>query len=175
MKKRSILLFISLFALFSAQAQKLMNSTLGAGGATKYIDGRYYSHVVSQTSIQGTFVQNGITVRQGFKQPLINTMFKTMPMSNLVSIPKDESEILFNAFPNPFLDKLTITFSSASTFSTELFLYDIQGVVLFEKVYPPLTNEIQLSDFNNMRPGKYIIRLTHNNKSTSISVIKEGL
>jgi hypothetical protein len=174
MKKRSIFLLISLFAIFSAQAQQLMNSTLGAGGATKYIDGRYYSHVLSQTSVQGTFVQNGITVRQGFKQPLINTMFKTMPMSNLGSLPKEET-ILFNAFPNPFLDKLTITFSSISNLSTELFLYDIQGNILFEKVYPPLTNEIQLTDFNNMRPGKYIIRLTHNLKPTSISVIKEGI
>lgn len=173
MKKRSILILISLFAIFSAQAQKVMNSTLGAGGATKYIDGRYYSHVIGQTSIQGTFVQNGITIRQGFKQSLINTMFKTMPMSNLVSLPKDESTILFNAFPNPFLDKLTISFSSISNLSTELFLYDIQGSVLFEKVYPPLTSEIQLTDFTYLRPGKYIIRLIHNNKPTSISVIKE--
>ena len=175
MKKQIILLLISLFAIFSAQAQKLMNSTLSAGGATKYIDGRYYSHVISQTSVHGTFVQNGITVRQGFKQPLINTMFKTMPMSNLVSIPKDEAEISFNAFPNPFLDKLTITFSSVSNFSTELYLYDIQGNVLYEKVYPPLTSEILLTDFTYLRPGKYIIRLNHNNKPTTISVIKEGI
>ena len=175
MKKQSILLLISLFAIFSAQAQKLMNSTLSAGGATKFIDGRYYSHVISQTSIQGTFVQNGITVRQGFKQPLINTLFKTMPMSNLVSLPKDESTISFNVFPNPFLDNLTITFSSTSSLSTELYLYDIQGNVLFEKVYPPLTNEIQLTDFTYLRPGKYIIRLNHKNKPTTISVIKEGI
>lgn len=161
--------------IFSTQAQRLMNSTLGAGGATKYIDGRYYSHVISQTSVQGTFVQNGLTVRQGFKQPLINTMFKTMPTSNLVFLPKEESTILFKAFPNPFLDKLTITFSSLSNLSTELFLYDIQGNVLFEKEYPPLTNEIQLTDFTYIRPGKFIIRLTHNNKSTTISVIKEGI
>jgi hypothetical protein len=174
MKKRSILLLISLMALFSAQAQHLMNSTLSAGGTTKYIDGHYYSHVISQNSIQGTFVQNGITIRQGFKQPLINTLFKTMPTSNLVSLPKEESTILFKAFPNPFLDKLTIVFSSISALPTELFLYDIQGNVLFEKVYPPLTNEIQLTDFTHIRPGKYIIRLSHNHKPTSISVIKEG-
>lgn len=174
-KKRSILLLISLIAVFSAQAQNLMNSTLGAGGTTKYINGHYYSHVIGQTSVQGTFVQNGMTVRQGFKQPLINTKFKTNPMANLNSLPKDESMILFKAFPNPFLDKLTITFSSISTLSTELYLYDTQGNVLFEKVYPPLTNEIQLTDFNNMRPGKYIIRLNQNNKPLTISLVKEGI
>jgi hypothetical protein len=80
---------------------------------------------------------------------------------------------LFNAFPNPFLDKLTISFSSISNLSTELFLYDVQGSVLFEKVYPPLTSEILLTDFTYIRPGKYIIRLMHNNKPTTISVIKE--
>jgi len=175
MKKRSLLIFISLFAIFSAQAQHLMNSTLGAGGATKYVEGRYYSHIIAQNSVQGTFVQNGITVRQGFKQPLINTLFKTMPMSNLVSLPKEESTISFKAFPNPFLDRLTITFSSISSLFTELYLYDIQGNVLFEKVYPPHTNEIQLTDFTYIRPGKYILRLIHNNKPTTISVIKEGI
>jgi hypothetical protein len=175
MKKLNILLLISLMAIFSAQAQHLMNSTLSAGGTTKYIDGRYYSHVLGQTSVQGTFVQNGMTVRQGFKQPLINTLFKTMPMSNLVSLPKEETTIVFKAFPNPFLDKLTIVFSSISALPTELNVVDIQGNVLFEKVYPPMTNEIQLTDFNHMRPGKYIIRLSHNHKPTSISVIKEGI
>ena len=173
MKKRSILLLISLITIFSAQAQHLMNSTLSAGGATKYIDGRYYSHVLSQTSVQGTFVQNGMTVRQGFKQPLINTLFKTMPISNLVILPKEEVTILFNAFPNPFLDKLTIVFSSISALPTELNLVDIQGNVLFEKIYPPMTKEIQLSDFINIRPGNYIIRLNQNNKPTTLSMIKE--
>ena len=171
MKKRSIILFISLIAAFSAQAQRLMNSTLSAGGATKYVDGRYYSHVISQTSIQGTFTQNGITVRQGFKQPLINSMFKTV--ANSVSLPKEESAISFKAFPNPFSNYLTITFSSTSTLPTELLLYDIQGNVLFKKIYPPMTNEIQLSDFINIRPGNYIIRLNQNNKPTTLSMIKE--
>lgn len=175
MKKRSILLFICLIAIFSTQAQRLMNSTLSAGGTTKYINGSYYSHVISQSSVQGTFVQNGLTVRQGFKQPLINTMFKTMPTSNLAFLPKEELTILYNVFPNPFLEKLTISFSSLSSLPTELFLHDIQGKVLFEKEYPPLTNEIELTDFVNMRPGKYIVRINHNNKSTTISVIKEGI
>lgn len=173
MKKQSILIFISLIAIFSTQAQHLMSSTISAGGTTKYLDGRYYSHVISQSSIQGTFTLNGMTIRQGFKQPLINSMFKSS--SNLISLPKDETTISFNAFPNPFLDKLTIAFSSTSTLPTELFLYDIQGIILFKKVYPPMTNEIQLSDFTYMRPGHYILRLTYNNKPKTISIIKEGI
>jgi hypothetical protein len=148
-----------------------MNSTIGSGGTTKYIDGRYYSHVISQTSIQGTFSQHGMTVRQGFKQPLINSMFKKS--ANLTTLSNDESTISYKAFPNPFLDRLTITFSSSSTLPTELLLYDIQGIILFKKVYPPMTNEIQLTDFTYLRPGKYILRLIQNNKPQSISVIKE--
>ena len=171
MKKLSLLFIVSLITIFSTQAQTLMSSTIGSGGTTKYIDGRYYSHVISQTSIQGTFSQHGMTVRQGFKQPLINSMFKKSTHSIL--LPSDESTISFKAFPNPFSNYLTIDFSSASTMPTELLLYDIHGIILFKKVYPPMTNEIQLTDFTYLRPGKYILRLTQNNKPKAISVIKE--
>jgi hypothetical protein len=160
-------------AIFSIQAQTLISSTLGAGGTTKYVEGRYYSHVIAQTSIQGTFSQQGITVRQGFKQPWIISMFKKS--SNLNLLPNDESTISINAFPNPFSDRLTITFSSTSTLPTELLLFDIQGIILFKKVYPPMTNEIQLTDFTYMRPGQYILRLYHNNRPKTISIIKEGI
>jgi hypothetical protein len=173
MKKLSLLFIVSLIPIFSTQAQTLMSSTIGSGGTTKYIDGRYYSHVISQTSIQGTFSQHGMTVRQGFKQPLINSMFKKS--TNSISLPNDESMISFNAFPNPFSNYLTIDFSSTSTMPTELLLYDLLGIVLFKKVYPPMTNEIQLTDFTYLRPGKYILRLTQNNKPKTISVIKEEI
>ena len=171
MKKLSILLIISFATIFSTQAQYLMSSTVSAGGTTKYHDGWYYSHVISQSSIQGTFTTNGMTIRQGFKQPLINSMFKKSTHS--ITLPSDESTIYFNAFPNPFSNYLTIDFSSTSTMPTELLLYDIQGIILFKKVYPPMTNEIQLTDFTYLRPGKYILRLTQNNKPKAISVIKE--
>jgi hypothetical protein len=36
-----------------------------------------------------------------------------------------------------------------------------------------MTNEIQLTDFTYLRPGKYILRLNQNNKPKAISVIKE--
>jgi hypothetical protein len=100
-------------------------------------------------------------------------MFKKS--SNLNLLPNDESTISINAFPNPFSDKLTITFSSTSTLPTELLLFDIQGIILFKKVYPPMTNEIQLTDFTYMRPGQYILRLNHNNRPKTISIIKEGI
>jgi len=171
MKKISLLCIVLLIAIFSTKAQHMMSSTISSGGVTKNIDGRYYSHVISQSSIQGTFTTNGMTIRQGFKQPLINSMFKKSTHS--ISLPNDESTISFNAFPNPFSNYLTIDFSSASTMPTELLLYDIQGIILFKKVYPPMTNEIQLTDFTYLRPGKYILRLTQNNKPKAISVIKE--
>jgi hypothetical protein len=173
MKKLSLIFTISLIAISPTQAQHLMSSTLGSGGTTKFVDGRYYSHVISQSSIQGTFSQHGMTVRQGFKQPLINSTRKKSTYSIL--LPKDESTIYFNAFPNPFSNKLTIAFSSRSTVPTDLLLYDMQGIELFKKVYPPMTAEIQLTDFTYLCPGKYIIRISNNNKPITITVIKEGI
>jgi hypothetical protein len=51
------------------KAQSVQSSTISAGGATVQVNGKYYSHVVGQQSVAGTVRQNGITLRQGFKQP----------------------------------------------------------------------------------------------------------
>lgn len=173
MRNSIIILFI--LVCFSTQAQKLINSTLGAGGVSKTIQGRYYAHIIGQMSVAGTSKQNGITVRQGFKQPQVQVMFKTMPASNLVVLPKEEIPISFNAFPNPFVEKLTISFSDYRSLTTDLMIYDLSGSIIYQTVVPAFTKEVELTDFKNFKSGKYIVQLLINNKPTTISIIKEGL
>lgn len=170
---------IALLAACPCCAQRLMNSTLGSTGAKANVGGRYYSHVVGQMSISGTSMKNGIVVRQGFKQPQMQGMNtasnKTLPFASLGSQTPEDNPLNFTAFPNPFVDKLTIGFSDYSANLTELIIYDLLGNVVFQKMYPSLTKEILLTDFKDFRAGKYIIKMLQNGKPSTLSVIKSSL
>jgi len=179
MKKHIFPFLIALLATLPCCAQKLTSSTFGSSGATANVGGRYYSHVVGQMSVSGTSMKNGIVLRQGFKQPQMQGMNtalnKTMPYPNLVSQPTEDNPVNFTAFPNPFVDKLTIGFSDYSANLTELIIYDLLGNVVFQKMYPSLTKEILLTDFKDFRAGKYIIKMLQNGKPSTLSVIKSSL
>ncbi len=179
MKKHIYPFLIAILAACPCCAQKLTSSTFGSSGTTANVGGRYYSHVVGQMSISGTSMKNGIVLRQGFKQPQMQGMAtalnKTMPYPNLVSQPTEDNPVNFTAFPNPFVDKLTIGFSDYSANLTELIIYDLLGNVVFQKMYPSLTKEILLTDFKDFRAGKYIIKMLQNGKPSTLSVIKSSL
>jgi len=179
MKKYIYPFLIALLVTMPGFAQKLSSSTFASNGTTSKIGGRYYSHVVGQMSISGTVMKNGIVLRQGFKQPqmqgMLSSMNKTMPYPNLVTQSTEDSPVNFTAFPNPFLDKLTIGFSDYSTNLTELLIYDLLGNVVYQKMYPALTKEILLTDFKDFRAGKYIIKMLQNGKPSTLSVIKSSL
>ena len=53
-----------------AFSQKVISSSIGAGGATTVVEGKYYSQIIGQQSaVTGTSSSGGVVVRQGFKQP----------------------------------------------------------------------------------------------------------
>ena len=109
-----ILFFVSFSSVF---AQTISSSTIAAGGGTQLVNGKYFSHVIGQSSVvTGTSVQSGLTMRQGFKQP--NLLAKSIQNSGLKIQVAIENPISFTVFPNPFKDKLRISFSAESTMPT---------------------------------------------------------
>ena len=167
---RLLLLFVFVLVGQCAWSQ---NSTISSGGVTKLVNGRYYSHVIGQSSVvTGTTVKSGITIRQGFKQP--NLLARSIQKSGLKVQTAIENPIAYTVFPNPFVDKLRIQFSDKSTSKSYLVIYDIVGSVMWEASYAEGITEINLTDFKNFRPAKYVLHLVQaTGKPFVASIVKE--
>lgn len=174
MKKYIILVVLCLIVCLSSHAQKLMNSTLSGGGSTKQVNGRYISQVVGQMSVAGTFKNGSLTVRQGFKQPGMSFSFRTQPIASTTNVIKDsEINIIFTVYPNPFMNRFTVSFSDVVNVPTQLSLYDMAGNSVFEKVFPNLVKEVEVNNLGYLRAGQYILHITQNGKPTTITLIKD--
>jgi hypothetical protein len=167
---------ICLFSLFFSTnviiAQKVESSTFASGGATTVINGKYYSHVIGQSSVvAGTAIKSGVTMRQGFKQP--NLLARTIQKSGLKIQLAEENPMTYTVFPNPFSDKIKIQFSEISKSPTFIAIYNISGQSIWEKMYPEKIDEINLTDFDNVRLGKYVLHIVYKGKPFVASIIKE--
>ncbi len=168
-----IITSISLFLLMSLEidAQSVQSSTISSGGSTVKLNGKYYSHVVGQQSVAGTVTKNGITVRQGFKQP--NLLLKSIKKSGKEINVAEVNPITYTVFPNPFKDKLTIKMSLKTSLTSYLVIYDLTGNVKLEQTYPADIDEIVLDKFENFRGGKYILHILHKGNPYVTTLIKD--
>ena len=166
-----------IFMLFFASplsllAQGASSSTISAAGVTGLVQGKYYSHVIGQASVvAGTTVRNGVTVRQGFKQP--NLLARSIQKSGLKIQVAEENPISYQVFPNPFVDQLTIKFSEQSTMPTFLAMYSITGQLVWESTYPANISEVKLFDFKQVKTGKYILHVLYKGKPYMEGIVKE--
>ena len=167
---------ICLFSLFFSTnviiAQKVESSTFSSGGSTTVINGKYYSHVIGQSSVvAGTATKSGVTMRQGFKQPSL--LARTIQHSGLKIQVAEENPMTYTVFPNPFSDKIKIQFSEISKSPTFIAIYNISGQSIWEKMYPEKIDEVNLTDFENVRIGKYILHIVYKGKPFIASIVKE--
>jgi len=153
-------------------AQTVESSTIASGGSTTVINGKYYSHVIGQSSVvAGTATKSGVTMRQGFKQP--NLLARTIQHSGLKIQVSEENPMTYTVFPNPFSDKIKIKFSEVSKSPTFIAIYNISGQSIWEKMYPEKIDEVNLTDFENVRIGKYILHIVYKGKPFIASIVKE--
>ena len=173
MKYFKIHLFVALALSFNFLiAQTVESSTFASGGATTVINGKYYSHVIGQSSVvAGTAIKSGVTMRQGFKQP--NLVARTIQKSGLKIQVAEENPMTYTVFPNPFSDKIKIQFSEISKSPTFIAIYNISGQSIWEKMYPEKIDEINLTDFDNVRIGKYVLHIVYKGKPFVASIVKE--
>ena len=169
--KTHLLVALALSANFLF-AQTVESSTFASGGATTVINGKYYSHVIGQSSVvAGTAIKSGVTMRQGFKQP--NLLARTIQKSGLKIQVSEENPMTYTVFPNPFSDKIKIQFSEVSKSPTFIAIYNISGQSIWEKMYPEKIDEVNLTDFENVRIGKYILHIVYKGKPFVTSIVKE--
>ena len=155
-----------------AFSQKVISSSIGAGGATTVVDGKYYSQIIGQQSaVTGTSTSGGVVVRQGFKQPSL--LDRSIAASGIKLNLQEENPIIYTAFPNPFVDRLTIGFSVPSTKPTFVAIYDQLGSVIFQHTYEAPIKEIVFSDFSGIRVGKYVLHVISSGKPFATTIVKE--
>ncbi len=155
-----------------AFSQKVISSSIGAGGATTVVEGKYYSQIIGQQSaVTGTSSSGGVVVRQGFKQPSL--LARSIAASGIKLNVQEENPIIYTAFPNPFVDKLTIGFSVPSTKPTFVAIYDQLGSVIFQHTYEAPIKEIVFSDFSGIRVGKYVLHVISSGKPFATTIVKE--
>lgn len=162
---------LSMLTIFASKAQSVQSSTISAGGSTVQVNGKYYSHVVGQQSVAGTVTRNGVTIRQGFKQP--NLLLKSIKKSGKEINPAEPNPLTYTVYPNPFKDQLTIKMSAKTTLSSYLVIYDMIGNVKFEQTFPENIDEIKLDKFENFRGGKYIMHIVHKGNPFVTTLIKD--
>jgi len=153
------------------KAQKIMSYTFSSLGNSTLVKNNYFSHVVTQNSVQGTFkMPDGTIVRQGFKQGIGSAFYnKTMPIASNQSL---ADPILVSVFPNPFADNITLRFENQSLTTTSLELFDLSGNVLLAREYPANTQELTLNNLGGLRIQKYFIRVKQNEQVSTISLLK---
>ena len=80
----------------------------------------------------------------------------------------------FDAFPNPFINKITVGFKASTTGTANVYVYDLNNreiaCVPKEVSLGENTLEIQL---NNLVPGTYILQLHMNGSVYSKLLLKE--
>jgi hypothetical protein len=170
--KSVLFAFIMLGFSQLAFSQKVISSSIGAGGATTVVEGKYYSQIIGQQSaVTGTSSSGGVVVRQGFKQPSL--LARSIATSGIKLNAQEENPIIYTAFPNPFVDKLTIGFSLPSTKPTFVAIYDQLGSVIFQHTYEAPIKEIVFSDFSGIRVGKYVLHVISSGKPFATTIVKE--
>jgi hypothetical protein len=170
--KSVLFAFIMLGFSQLAFSQKVISSSIGAGGATTVVEGKYYSQIIGQQSaVTGTSSSGGVVVRQGFKQPSL--LARSIAASGIKLNVQEENPITYTAFPNPFVDKLTIGFSLPSTKPTFVAIYDQLGSVIFQHTYEAPIKEIVFSDFSGIRVGKYVLHVISSGKPFATTIVKE--
>lgn len=160
----TLILFFLSVSISQGQYVKMATFASSGGGVSPV--GNYVSQVLGQSSlISGTAVSDGVVFRQGFKQPFVFLKSK--------KVYQEESRWSFEAFPNPFVDRLTIRFDRPTTNPVSLQVYDIQGKVWWQGDYPENIEVINLEKFQDIAAGKYILQVFQKGKPISQSIIKQ--
>ena len=151
--------------------QAIKSSTIASGGSTVQANGKYYSHVVGQQSISGTASKNGVTMRQGFKQP--NFIIRSIQKSGLNVKIEEKNPISYTVFPNPFKNKITIKLSETTSSESYLVIYDKIGNVMLEKKYDAGIDEILLDKLESLKAGNYILHIVNKGRPFAANLIKD--
>lgn len=144
----------------------IKRSSLGIGGSSHSIvtkKGTYFvSQSIGQSSVIGTFSNNGYYLRQGYQQPAAKIKVSPILSSN---------NLLANVYPNPFEQSVSISFSQSMKKDISVLVFDLIGKLVYTKTFTPSQHiEIQFDDISS---GTYLLKVLSNNKIFHSKLIKK--
>jgi len=149
------------------QEPVIIRSTLGSGGLSSSVseNGKriIFPQSISQLSVTGIFLKNGMEFRQGFVQPVNTIRFKPANKEN-----SDKSD--FKIFPNPVTSKLYINPVDPGGASPDIIICDLSG-----RLIKSLQNNSDGSagiDMSSFAKGVYILTITDKGKKSHYKIIK---
>lgn len=154
-KKKSMLCFLFLSCLYFTviQAQQAFPATggnaKGSGGSASYTIGP-----IAYKFLEGV---NG-TVAQGVQQPY--------EISAVTAIYNTESISLeINVYPNPIIESVRLIVKSTDYTSLQYRLYNINGILLQDKMIESEENEISME---SLSPAVYFLKVSKDNKEVKV-------
>lgn len=108
----------------------------------------------------------------GYGIPNLAAAYLLLSKKKIYDIDKDKD---INVFPNPFIDKVYIVFSSSDTNTISIELFDMAGkrVRNPEKIHRATGyNYFSINDLNNLSEGIYLLNINSGNKNFSKKIFK---
>jgi len=140
-----------------------LRSTLSTGGSSGIVtvnNRQYYlQHSIGQSGVTGLSQNIDYQLRQGFIQPLEESVKKI----DRITLPS-------TIYPNPFYERIKISFKEEISDILNITLTDFRGKILFVRKYGA-TQELNL-DLGSLASGLYIIRVNAASKCFNSVIIK---
>lgn len=154
--------FLFLLSSSFIYGQLLHHQSISAQGTSlKLNSGLLVSQTIGQQSSTGT-VTSPVVVQQGYQQSFWATLIDTSTVSNSIQV---------IAYPNPFVNIIHFQFSNGIDETISVFIYDVQGRVLFNKEQK-VTNGILELDLSTLANAAYLVRLSANGAIHYCKIIK---
>ena len=156
------LIFCLIIPIFSF-SQVIVRENIGSAGGTKKIDNIHFRHSIGQSSAAvGIVSNNGIVLRQGFQQPIIQIKKQDLLVG---------AELDVLVFPNPFTDRINIQFPKLLTERVYVSIYDNRGKIVKQLDYFSLQNINIPLDI--LVRGSYLLNIKCSNKNYNATLIKQ--
>ncbi len=150
-----------LFLVQAAIGQTLHHQMVSAqGGSVTSNSGHTVNYSIGQQSVTGTNTSQYI-VQQGFQQNNWSRIIK-----------KNKKSIITSLYPNPFVDQLTLDFSTSPGTIIQVIVFDILGRIIHTEAIANQDNQIKLN-LSRLSSAEYLIKLTSDNYEYATTIIKQ--
>jgi len=161
-----VLIFNILICVPHVHSQSIVRSTTGAGGSSQIVisDNKSYfvSQSIGQPGVIGASTSGGMTIRQGFQQPLHT--YKIGMLDEL-------SDLKAIVYPNPFQQSINISFMDIVNEEIAVIVHDISGRIIIKETHP--ASQLITLTLKYMAIGEYILNVTAGKKHLTTSIIKK--